>query len=78
MEATVESTTVKPLLHRREVAALRLGISVRTLDELVATRQIRCVRIGGTTGSRKKRVLITEDALQDFIRKGEADSKRGR
>jgi hypothetical protein len=75
---TVSDLDVKPLLHRREVAALRLGVSLRTLDELLATRQIKCVRIGGTASSRKKRVLISEEAIQDFVHKGEADSKRGR
>jgi hypothetical protein len=67
----------KPLLLRREVAALRLGISLRTLDELVATKQLKAVKIGGI-GSKRKRCLISEDAIRDFISKGEADSKRGR
>jgi excisionase family DNA binding protein len=53
----------KPLL-RREVAALRLNISLRLLDELLATRQLTSVKIG-------KRRLITEEALAAFIRKSE-------
>jgi len=55
---------VKPLLHRREIAALRLGVSLRLLDELLATRQLASVKIG-------KRRLISEAAIQDFIRRAE-------
>jgi excisionase family DNA binding protein len=55
---------VKPLLHRREIAALRLGVSLRLLDELLATKQLPSVKIG-------KRRLISEQAIQDFIRKAE-------
>ena len=39
---------VKPLLYRRELAALRLGVSLRTLDELLATKRgfsHRCTRM---------------------------------
>ena len=67
----------RPLLLRREAAALRLGISLRTLDSLVATKQLKVVKIGGI-GSKRKRCLISEDAIREFISKGEADSKRGR
>jgi excisionase family DNA binding protein len=56
--------STKPLLHRREIAALRLGISLRTLDELLATRQLASVRIG-------KRRLVSENAIQAFIQKSE-------
>jgi excisionase family DNA binding protein len=55
---------VKPLLHRREIAALRLGVSLRLLDQLLATRQLASVKIG-------KRRLVSEQAIQDFIRKAE-------
>jgi len=58
----------KPLLHKREVAALRLGISLRTLDELISTRQLASVKIG-------KRRLVSEQAITTFVTKAER-SKR--
>jgi len=65
----VQSTELtKPLLHKREVAALRLGISLRTLDELIATRALASVKIG-------KRRLVSEQAIQNFVNKAET-SKR--
>jgi len=54
----------KPLLYARLQAAARLGVSVRTLDELLATNQLRSVKIG-------KRRLVSEEAILDFIRKAE-------
>ena len=54
----------KPILLRREIAALRMGIGLRTLDELLATRKISSVKIG-------KRRLVSEEAIQKFIRKSE-------
>lgn len=60
--------TQKPLLHRREIAALRMGISLRMLDELIATKELSSVKIG-------KRRLVSEEAIQNFIRKAER-SKR--
>lgn len=58
----------KPLLHRREIAALRLGIGLRTLDELVAMKKLSSVKIG-------KRRLISENAIEEFIRKAEKAAK---
>jgi excisionase family DNA binding protein len=55
---------VKPLLHRREIAALRLGVSLRLLDELLATKQLVSVKIG-------KRRLVSEEAIQAFFRRAE-------
>jgi excisionase family DNA binding protein len=57
-----------PLLHKRETAALRLGISLRKLDELVAAREIPSVKIG-------KRRLVSESALQHFVKKSENKSR---
>jgi excisionase family DNA binding protein len=51
-------------LHRREVAAQRLGVSLRTVDELIATKQIDSVKI-------KKRRLISERAIDNFISRAE-------
>jgi len=70
MQAVSEANSIKPLLHRRETAALRLGVSLRTLDELLATKQLKCVKVGKTR-SRRPRCLISEEAIQDFIRKAE-------
>lgn len=58
----------KPLLHGRQVAALRLGISLRSLDELLATRQLASVKIG-------KRRLVSEDAILKFISRAERASR---
>ena len=54
----------KPLLYGRQQAAARLGVSVRTMDELILSRQIGSVKIG-------KRRLVSEDAIQLFIKKSE-------
>lgn len=59
---------VRPLLHKRQAAAIRLNISLRTLDELLATKELPSVKIG-------KRRLVSEEAIQAFIRKAER-SKR--
>jgi excisionase family DNA binding protein len=53
-----------PLLLKRELAALRLGISLRMLDALIAARQIRSVKIG-------KRRLVSEASILDFVRRAE-------
>ncbi len=58
----------KPLLHKREVAAQRLGVSLRTLDDLIATKQLLSVKI-------RKRRLISEEAIQKFIRKAEKEDR---
>ena len=58
----------KALLHKREHAAMRLGISLRSLDELISTRQLASVKIG-------KRRLVSEQAIQSFVNKAEK-SKR--
>jgi excisionase family DNA binding protein len=54
----------KPLLYGRLHGAARLGISVRTFDELIATNKLRSVKIG-------KRRLVSEEAIRDFIAKAE-------
>jgi excisionase family DNA binding protein len=54
----------KPLLYGRLQGAQRLGISLRTFDELLAKKQLRSVKIG-------KRRLVSEQAILDFIRQAE-------
>ena len=61
-------TEVKPVLYKRPAAALRLNISIRLLDELIATRPLPSVKIG-------KRRLVSERAIETFIHKAER-SKR--
>jgi excisionase family DNA binding protein len=53
-----------PLLHPRPDAAKRLGISIRLLDNLLAERRLRSVKCG-------RRRLVSEQSLQDYIRKQE-------
>jgi len=55
---------VKPLLYRREIAAMRLGVSLRTLDELLARKELASVKVG-------KRRLVSEEAIQSFVKKRE-------
>jgi excisionase family DNA binding protein len=50
------------LQYSRNEAAEMLGISLRTLDRLIAEKQITVRRIG-------KRVLITRDTLNNFVRR---------
>jgi excisionase family DNA binding protein len=61
----IETKAAAALLLKREFAAMRLGISLRTLDMLISTRQLKSVKIG-------KRRLITEASIQDFIRRAES------
>jgi excisionase family DNA binding protein len=60
------TSSQKSLVHRREDAAQRLGVSVRTVDELIATKKIPTVKIG-------RRRLISEKSLQRFIDQNESD-----
>jgi excisionase family DNA binding protein len=50
------------LLYSREEVAEMLNISLRTLDRLIATKQLPVRRIG-------KRALITWEVLKQFIRR---------
>ena len=61
----------KILLSRHEAAQL-LGISWRTLDELVRRGEIRIRRVGGPT---RGRVLFSRAELQRFA---EGDSRTNR
>lgn len=51
------------LLSRREAAQLLGGICTRTLDRLIATKQLPARRVG-------RRVLISHTAVQRFIAQG--------
>jgi excisionase family DNA binding protein len=50
-----------PLRHSRENAALLLGASVSTLDRLIASGQVRCVRTGA-------RVYVLDTEVQRVLR----------
>lgn len=52
----------------RQEGAKRLNVSVRKFDELLATKQILSFKIG-------KRRLVTEAALENFVRKQERAAK---
>jgi len=58
----------KPLLHGRMTGAARLGVSLRTFDELLATKQIRSLRVG-------RRRMVTEESLREFIKKAEKSER---
>ncbi len=58
----------EPLVHRRENAAARLQISLRTLDELIATKEIDSAKIRG-------RRVVSEEAIQRYIRKREKSGR---
>jgi excisionase family DNA binding protein len=69
MEATPTVTKQAPQCLGREEFARRLGVSLRTADALILSKQIKSLKVG------KKR-LVTEDALAEFIRKREAAAAR--
>lgn len=52
------------LLEKRNDAARMMGISLRKLEQLIAEKKLKAVRIG-------KRVLISRRALEEFVRKSE-------
>jgi excisionase family DNA binding protein len=56
------------LLHSRREGAKRLKIGQRTFDELLATKQIKSLKIG-------KRRMVTEHSLQEFVRRAERASR---
>jgi excisionase family DNA binding protein len=59
-----ETAAVRPAPYSREGAAGRLGVCLRTLDELLLTGKIASIKIG-------RRRVVTEDAIQDFLRRNE-------
>jgi len=57
------------LAYRPAEAAQLLGVPRRTLTDLLAKGEIRHVRFGA--GKRRKRTLITREALAEFLAKNE-------
>ncbi len=68
METTITAKAA-PQCMGRETVAQRLGVSLRTADALILSRQIKSFKVG------KKR-LVTEKALAEFIQKREAAASR--
>jgi excisionase family DNA binding protein len=58
----------KLLFNRREAAAL-LSVSVQSIDKLVHSGSLRCVRVG-------TRLLIPPQALEEFTKEKHASSAR--
>jgi hypothetical protein len=58
-----------PLLFDRKAAAGALGISVWSLDQLIADGQLPIVRLPSSRnpGEKSRRVLISADDLKAFI-----------
>jgi excisionase family DNA binding protein len=65
---TLEEQMEERIVHRRERVAQRLDISLREVDRLIATKQIASLKIG-------KRRLVSETAIQAFVRKREAAAR---
>jgi excisionase family DNA binding protein len=59
----MEATNVEPLLFDRSQAARRLAISLRTLDQMIAEKQIRPTRLRGS-------VRISAAELERIAREG--------
>jgi excisionase family DNA binding protein len=62
--------TTDRLLYPRKDAAYQLGVSVRTLDYLVARKELETRRIG-------KKVLITRRSLVRFANANHYEAVRG-
>lgn len=61
-ELSKEQPTPSPLRYTRPEAAARLRISLRTLDRLIAFKEIAVKRVG-------RRVFINEESLAQFIKR---------
>ena len=66
-EMTIPDSAVRPgtspiqkLTYKRKEGAEMLSVSLRTLDTMIATNQLRVVRVG-------RSVLIPLDSLQTFL-----------
>ncbi len=61
MSETVQAPLPQRLMYRKSEAARLLGISVRTVENLIAAKELKARRIG-------KCVLIPHQVLLDFTR----------
>jgi hypothetical protein len=69
MQATITPITSTRLLYDRKEAARQLSISVRSLDYLIAGRELETRRIG-------KKVLITHASLVRYSQGNHYDSPK--
>jgi excisionase family DNA binding protein len=60
----------EPILVSKREAAKALSISIRTLDYLIASKQLAARRIG-------KRVLVPRRALESFARRDHPTTVKG-
>jgi len=58
----------EPILLSKKSAANMLAISLRTLDNLIAAKEIPVRRIG-------RRVVVSRRAIEDFARRDHATTK---
>jgi excisionase family DNA binding protein len=61
-QTTVMERTTEAIALSKSEAAQVLGVSLRTVDRLIALKQLPVRRLG-------RRVLIPRTALQDFLRR---------
>jgi hypothetical protein len=76
MEMATTATEIKPDVkpdlqsHRREEIPAILRVSLRTVDDLILTKQLESFKIG-------KRRLVTAKAIAKFIRRAEKKEASG-
>lgn len=68
MNATPSPTT-QPLLYTRQEAAAQLAISLRTLDELTASKRLKFARIG-------RSIRFRPAWLEEFIEEQASPARR--
>jgi len=59
-EATVAEQTTSPIAITKQEAAQMLGVSLRTIDRLIALKELQVRRLG-------RRVLIPRTALESLM-----------
>lgn len=65
------SATAKPLMYSRQGAAGMLGFSLSKVEDLIASGQLRSVKVG-------KRRMITTAHLEAFVAQLEAEAEQDR
>jgi excisionase family DNA binding protein len=59
--SVIDSLPLQKLLHTKRDAATLLSISLRTVDTLIAVKELKPIRIG-------RRVLISDEELRKFCK----------
>lgn len=65
-----ESESTRPVALSKVKAAQALGVSVRTIDNCIAQKRIRVMRIG-------RRVLVPMDSIQAALKNGSLETTAG-